>query len=270
MTYKLSRALAYRPELTDYSGFAQIDGEHPLQRCPNAYILYQVRRRTQGKLAFFNFSLAKEMGLLTEDHAEIINQELERIFLQTFSLQIINEYDVQNKVITKDEILPQQYMATRYLQLQHPDKRGLNSGDGRSIWNGLFSSKHGQWDITSCGTGATRLSPACNINKKFYQTGDPTVSYGCGLSDLDEGLSTLFFSEVLNRNHYSTERLLCIIEFPNKTGIHVRANKNLLRPGHVFRALKQGKKEELRPLLDYYIQRQVNNCEWENVPVKPE
>lgn len=41
----------------------------------------------------------------------------------------------------------------------------------------------------SCGTGATCLSPATHIFKKFFQTGDPSISYGCGYSDLDDGVT---------------------------------------------------------------------------------
>jgi len=88
-------------------------------------------------------------------------QALESTVLQTFSLQIVNEYDqLHGLTVTPAERRPGRYMATRYLQLQHPGRQGRTSGDGRSIWNGTVSWRGRQWDISSCGTGATRFSPA--------------------------------------------------------------------------------------------------------------
>src|SRR5690606_31988004 len=98
----------------------------------------------------------------------------------------------------------------------------------RTIWNGTVEHQGVTWDISSCGTGGTRLSPACNINKKFYQTGDPSISYGCGYAEVSEGMETLIFSEVLNQNKFRTERLLAIIEFDKGLSINVRAYSNLL------------------------------------------
>jgi uncharacterized protein YdiU (UPF0061 family) len=166
----------------------------------------------------------------------------------------------------KEDIRSKTYMATRYLQLQHPCKKGTTSGDGRSIWNGQVNHKGKSYDVSSCGTGATKLSPACNINKKFYQTGDPTVSYGCGYSEKDEGLSSLFFSEVLAKNGLETERVLAIIEFPKGLAINVRVHENLLRPSHMFNHLKQNNLPTLKKVVDYYIERQIKNKVWKNVP----
>jgi hypothetical protein len=254
-----------------YAKFRDINGSHPLKSAvPEAVVEYQVRTRHGGQVAFFNFELAKEIGLIPENHPLELTKELKEEILKTFSIVIINEYDLMNNFnFPKEDIRPNTYMATRYLQLQHPCKKGTTSGDGRSIWNGQVSHKGKTFDISSCGTGATKLSPACNINKKFYQTGDPTVSYGCGYSEKDEGLSALFFSEVLAKNGLETERVLAIIEFQKGLAINVRVHENLLRPSHMFNHLKQNNLPTLKRMVDYYIDRQVKNKIWKNLPCDP-
>jgi hypothetical protein len=247
-----------------YPAFSRINGEHPFKtQVPGGRVEYKARYRKGGKVAFFNFTLAKEMGLLNKNHPEVLNPELEREILETFSLTIINEYDVINNIkFPEEEIHPNTYMATRYLQLQHPDKSGRTSGDGRTIWNGHIRNNGVTWDISSCGTGGTKLSPACNINKKFYQTGDPSISYGCGLAEVSEGLETLFFSEVLHNNGFKTERVLAILEYDKGIAINVRANPNLLRPSHFFGHLKQGNLATLKQVADCFIERQIANKAW--------
>ncbi len=251
-----------------YHRFDKIDGRHSLQKdVPRSHIKYKVSKRKGAKVSFFHFDLAKEIGLIPENHPEEINKNLRQKIIDTFAIVIINEFDKLNeKKYDKSEISKHHYMATRYLQLQHTDNLGNSSGDGRSVWNGQISHKGKTWDLSSCGTGATRLSPATNKYKKFFETGDPAISYGCGYCDIDEGYESLFFSEVFHRNHYPTERILCILEYDNNTSIVVRANPNLLRPSHFFVHLKQNDKESLRQLIEYYIQRQEKNSEWENVP----
>ena len=246
----------------DISG---IDGSHPFQEMVHgSFVSYQARRRKKGKIAYFNFPLAKEMGLIPAYHEHELNPDLERDLLEAFCIQIINEYDLEHEPpFPKDELKDKLYMATRYLQLQHPDRIGLNSGDGRSVWNGSVLHKGQRWDVSSCGTGATCLSPAAAIHQKFYQTGDPSVSYGCGLSTVSEGLVDVLFSEILTKNRIETERVLCIVSFPDETGITVRAGKNLLRPSHFFNHLKQGQWHRLRDVSDYYIHRQVENGVWQ-------
>lgn len=247
-----------------YSKFNEINGEHPFKKnVPEAVVEYKVRTRHGGEVAFFNFDLAREIGLIPEDHPDELTKDLREQILHTFSIQIINEYDLMNNVkIAEEDVREHTYMATRYLQLQHPCKKGTTSGDGRSIWNGFVASKGKFWDISSCGTGATKLSPACNINKKFYQTGDPTVSYGCGYSEKDEGLSSLFFSEILAQNGLKTERVLAVIEFAKGIAINVRAHENLMRPSHMFNHLKQNNLPTLKKVVDYYIDRQFRNKAW--------
>src|SRR3989339_131291 len=255
-------------DVVDYLTFEQINGDHPLKHAvPNSFVEYNVRTRKGGRVAFFNFNLAKIMGLIPENHKHELNLALEEKILNTFSLVIINEYDQINNIkFDETSIRSNKYMATRYLQLQHPNKRGKTSGDGRSIWNGYFSHGGQIWDISSSGTGATCLSPATSLNNKFYQTGDPNISYGCGYSELDEGMSALFFSEVLAQNSINTERVLAIIEFPGGISINVRAQKNLLRPSHFFRFLKLNDLDGLRAITDYYIERQIKNKLWSKIP----
>jgi hypothetical protein len=251
-----------------YRAFERIDGSHPMREAGgDCFVDYRVRTRHGGKVAAFNFTLAREMGLISKGHPDQLTPELERAILETFSVVIINEYDIEHGTqFPKGDIRDGACMATRYLQLQHPNKQGKTSGDGRSIWNGHISHNGKTWDLSSCGTGATRLSPATHIHKKFWKTGDPSISYGCGYSDLDEGLSTLFFSEILHKNKLPTERVLAVIEYPKSIAVTVRAHHNLLRPSHLFAQLRQGNLTALKALVDYYITRQELNGEWKGIP----
>ncbi len=251
-------------KLDAYSKFKSLDGNHSFkQAVPGGYVDYQVRTRRPGKVLYFNFNLAKEMGLIPIDHPHQLNRELSKVLLQTFGIQVINEWDKLHKIpILKKDIRPKQYMATRYLQLQHPDKRGTTSGDGRGIWNGQVTSNGVTWDVSSCGTGATCLSPATAIQKKFFKTGDPSVSYGCGYADLSDGIAAALMSETFHRNGIKSERTLLLIEYPNKLSINVRAGKNLLRPSHFFHHFKQGNFERLKGSIDHFINQQISNGEW--------
>lgn len=257
-------------ERDPYALFGQIDGTHSLKSAvPDGYVDYQVRKRRGGKIAFFNFELAKEMGLIPADHPHRINPALAERLLDTFALVIINEWDLENnRRFPKEDIKPNRYMATRYLQLQHPSKKGKTSGDGRGIWNGEFRAKGVTWDISSSGTGATCLSPAVAIQKKFFRTGDPRVCYGSGYNTVDDGFNTALMSEVFHLNGVPTERTLVIVEFPGGSSINVRASRNLLRPSHFFHHLKQGNLESLRNSIDYFIERQIANGEWSHPPVR--
>ncbi len=251
-----------RPEL-NYDHFDKINGQHPWQKAvPEGYVLYNVRSRTKGKVIYFNFDLAKEMGLVDSNHPEVISNELEQKLLETFAIQIINEYDILHKTpIPPEDIKPNKYMATRYLQLQHPSRTGKTSGDGRSIWNGTWKNLGKTWDLSSCGTGATSLSPATAKSKNFFRTGDLSVSYGCGYADVSDSLETAIFSQILHQNGTPTERSLCVIEFPKKLALNVRVSENLLRPSHLFNHLKQSNLEALQRAFDYYIERQMDNSD---------
>ncbi|HEY7086764.1 MAG TPA: protein adenylyltransferase SelO family protein [Tepidisphaeraceae bacterium] len=250
-----------------YERLKNLDGRHPWRGvCPDGYVDYRARRREGGKVVYFNFDLAIEMELIPANHARRITRELERAVLETFALQIINEYDLSRgqSEIDEESIRPHPYMATRYLQLQHKDKRGLTSGDGRGIWNGSVRTHRGiTYDISSRGTGATCLSPGAQLANGPVKTGDDSWGYSCGTADLDEGLATAVMSEIFHRNGFPTERTLAVIDFPGEgTAIGVRASPNLIRPAHIFRYLKQGRHAELKASFDYFIERQVRNREW--------
>lgn len=246
-----------------YARFSEIDGSHPYREAvPDGFVDYPARLRHGGEVYYFNFNLAREMGLLEPEHPDQLTADLKDAILHTFSIQIINEYDIEHKTpVDPDDIKPGTYMATRYLQLQHPNKQGTTSGDGRSIWNGCYTGPEHTWDISSGGTGATRLSPASAQQGVFFKTGDKNVSYGCGLADLVEGLGTALNSEIMHHNGITTERTLAVIAFKDGTAINVRAAKNLLRPAHFFGFLKQGRLEPLQGAIDYYIERQISNGE---------
>ncbi|MFQ5712989.1 MAG: protein adenylyltransferase SelO family protein [Candidatus Scalinduaceae bacterium] len=256
----------------DYPCFSKIDGRHPFKNAvPNGFVDYSVTTRRGGEVFYFNFDLAKEIGLVPKNHQHSLNKNLCKAILDTFSLKIINEYDIIHKTpIPKKEIRPYKYMATRYLQSQHPGRTGLTSGDGRGIWNGFYKGKNAIWDISSCGTGATKLSPATAIENKFFKTGDDNVPYGCGRADLLDGVSAAIMSEIFHHNKILTERTLAIIAFNKGTSINVRAYKNLLRPAHFFHHIKQGNYEELKGAIDYYINRQVESGDWPAIkdPIK--
>ena len=100
---------------------------HPWREVsPDAYVDYGARTRHGGKVFYFNFELAKEMGLIGRRHPHRLNGDLAKAILDTFSLVIINEYDLEHRrQYPAQDLRPHKYMATRYLQCQHPSKKGL-------------------------------------------------------------------------------------------------------------------------------------------------
>jgi hypothetical protein len=240
---------------------AKIDGRHPLQTVVDDFqVGYHVRYRKGGKLAYFNVDLAVEMGLVDSKSSLPSQAKLEKVVLDTFALQIINEYDIENKTsFDPKEVRKHPRMATRYLQLQHANKQGKQSGDGRSIWNGYFTAKGRTWDVSSCGTGATSLSPAASELGRSIKTGDKDVCYGCGYADFYDGLAGVLMSEIFHKNGTPTERTLAVIRFEGGKSINVRVSQNLLRPAHMFRYLKLGDHANLKKLCDYFIDREIKN-----------
>ena len=111
-----------------YSKFQKIDGTHPWRDVsPNGYEDYPVRYRKRRGVIFFNYSLAREMGLIPQRHPSKINAKLEEAILNTFSIQILNEHDwINKKRFPKDGFENRLYMATRYLQTKHENKQGNN------------------------------------------------------------------------------------------------------------------------------------------------
>lgn len=239
------------------SALHQLDGSHPFRdAAPDGYVDYAVRRRKGARVFLFNFAFAREMGILSEDAPDVLDRRLRDDILRAFSLQIVNEYDIEHDPRAMRRTGPRRYMATRYLQLQHPGRRGATSGDGRSIWNGMLRTRRGSWDVSSCGTGATRLSPATAIHGRHFRTGDPSVSYGCGRASLWDALCAALMSESLHANGIPTERTLAILEYGDGSCVAVRAHPNLLRPAHLFLWLKQGDHRRLRAAVDYYLERE--------------
>lgn len=250
-----------RPREASYEAFEQLDGTHPwMNIMPDGFVAYHVRELSNAKIAYFNFPLAKEMGLIATNHPEAMNAELAAQVLKTFAIQIINEYDLKKGHLKGPaNIKPNKFMATRYLQLQHPSKKGHTSGDGRCIWNGQLSFQGQTWDVSSRGTGVTCLAPGSVEAGKPLQTGKETFGYGCGLAELDELIGAAILAESFHLQGISTERVLTVIDLGNGVGIGVRAGKNLFRPAHLFLYLKQGRIEELTKATDYLIQEQIKN-----------
>jgi uncharacterized protein YdiU (UPF0061 family) len=253
-----------------YEKFDELDGRHPWRDVsPDGYVDYQARYRPHGRVLYFNFPLAKELGLIPPDRSATINKDLEQVILNTFSLQIINEHDLEHcRKYPPETIKPHPFMATRYLQTQHRNRQGKTSGDGRSIWNGYLKTEKLTFDISSRGTGATILSPGAQEVNENVATGDQSHGYSSGLADLDEMLGSAVMSEIFYRQGIPTERCLTVIGFPDTTAIGVRSAPNLIRPAHMFRYLKQGRHQELKASVDYFIDREIENGFWQ-VPSAP-
>lgn len=252
----------------EYGAFDQLDGEHPWSaRVPEGMILYPVRTLSGGKVSYFNFDLAKEMGLLPKHHPHQLNKNLTNKILQTFCLRIINEYDQEHGMrYPMSTLKSKKYMATRYLQLQHTDKTGRTSGDGRCIWNGIVINKGQIWDVSSRGTGVTALAPGVVQAGRPLQSGNNEHGYGCGMAEIDELFGAAILAEIFHRNGIPTERVLAIVDLGKGIGIGVRAAPNLIRPAHLFLYLKQGKLDILKRAVDYFIDRQYANKTWDIRP----
>lgn len=244
-----------------YKNFLKLNGDHPWRDVsPEGYVDYPVRYRKGGRVLHFNFSLAREMGLIPRDHPSEMTPELEEIILQTFSLRIINEYDrLRRNRICNHTVKEHHYMATRYLQCQHKNKKGRTSGDGRSIWNGCIRRGRITFDVSSCGTGVTILSPGAQEAGHPVRTGESRYGYASGLADLDEMFGAAVMSEIFYRSGIPTERCLTVIDFKDNTSIGVRTAPNLIRPAHIFRYVKAGCRKELKASLDYFLRRQEEN-----------
>lgn len=247
-----------------YSAFDRLNGDHPWRSAlPNGSVPYRVRELGVGEIAYFNFAMAKEMGLIPSDHPHQMTEGLKKKLVKTFALQIINEYDEQvGRKFDSSQVKPNTYMASRYLQLQHADKKGKSSGDGRGIWNGVIEFRGRIWDVSSRGTGVTCLAPGAVQAKRPLETGGTEFGYGCGKAEIDELYGAAIMAEVMHLQGIPTERVLCVIDLGGGYGIGVRAAPNLLRPAHLFLYLKQGRRAELQAGFDYFIQRQIKNGRW--------
>jgi hypothetical protein len=258
------RATAPATETVSYQNFDQLNGQHPwMTAIPDGFVPYRVRELGTGEVSYFNYVLAKEMGLISPDHPHIMTESLKMKIRETFSLQIINEYDeLSKRRIDPKTIKPNKYMASRYLQLQHSNRQGKTSGDGRGIWNGTMSFRGKTWDVSSRGTGVTCLAPGAVEANRPLKTGATDYGYGCGQAEVDELYAAAILAEILHLQGISTERVLCIIELGKGYGIGVRAAPNLLRPAHLFMYLKQSRYSDLKAGVDYFLNRQTANGRW--------
>lgn len=247
-----------------YFRFDKLNGSHPWQsEMPENCLLYPVRELPGGKVAWFNFNLASEMGLIPKNHPFKMTKKLSKKILETFCIRIINEFDQENNIVYPPKtIKPKKYMATRYLQLQHSDKTGRTSGDGRCVWNGTIQHKGTTWDVSSRGTGVTTLAPGAVQAGTHLESGNTDFGYGCGLAEIDELYGSAIMSEIMHHNSIRTERMLAIVDIGGGCAIGVRAEKNLFRPAHLFMYLKQENHESLKKATDFLIERQSNNGEW--------
>ncbi|MDB5106058.1 MAG: hypothetical protein JWP91_3747 [Fibrobacteres bacterium] len=230
---------------------------------------YPARCRPGGRVLYFNFPLARELGLIPSRHVDRMNARLEAKILETFAIQIVNEYDSAHPELMKGARLkPKPYMATRYLQLQHKDKCGRTSGDGRSVWNGSIEADGIRFDVSSRGTGATILSPGASQANRPLPTGETGFGYASGTADLDEMLGSALMSEIFYREGIPTERCLTVIDFGDGSSVGVRTAPNLVRPAHLFRYLKMNRHAELKRAMDYFLDRQEKNGFWK-LPADP-
>src|SRR5579871_4763762 len=101
-----------------YAGFRQLNGAHPWQEAvPTGFVLYRVREIKRANVTYFNFDLAREMGLIPEDHPNEMTPQLETEIRSAFAIQIINEYDQKHRPHMVKQAIPNRtHMATRYLQ----------------------------------------------------------------------------------------------------------------------------------------------------------
>jgi len=246
----------------------RIDGSHPFKRrVPGGHVDYPARRVRGCEVVYVNFDLARTMGLIPPDHPDRLTPALERAVLDAFAIQIVNEHDAAHgAAVPEADRMPGTYMATRYLQLQHPDRVGRQSGDGRSVWLGTVRHRGTTWDVSACGTGVTRLCPATAETGRFFATGNDDADYACGTASLADGFEALLMSETFLANGIATERVLAILRRPDGFAINVRAARNLLRPSHFFVHLKQGNLAALRGVAGSFVDRQVDNGAWSAVP----
>ena len=244
-----------------FARLRSIDGRHPYrERIPDGHVPYAARRMHGSRVVFWNHALAREMGLVPEEHPDRLTPELAEALLDAVSVRSINEYDLERKRrFARGTRLDRTYMATRYLALQHPGRTGKTSGDGRSVWNGTVTHGGQTWDVTSCGTGVTRLCPATATEAVFLRTGNDDADYGCGTATVQEGLIAALMSETFHRNGIATERVLAVLELSDGFAVNVRAGRNLLRPSHFFVHLKQHRREALAAAADCFIERQIAN-----------
>ena len=100
------------------------------------------------------------MGLIPADHPHSLNKDLEQAILETFSLQIINEYDLKlGKKYSPETVKPHPFMARVTCKLNIATNKARLQEMAEA--SGMVTCKASKltFDISSRGTGATILSP---------------------------------------------------------------------------------------------------------------
>src|SRR5262245_940084 len=94
----------FRRSCCDYRHFRDLDGSHPFREAvpENGFVDYEARRVPGTEVVYFNFALAREMGLIPRDHPDRLGKRLESAILDTFAIQIINEYDLSHGLAIAD------------------------------------------------------------------------------------------------------------------------------------------------------------------------
>ena len=72
----VSKILGRQTTTESYENFDFLNGYHPWQdKMPKGYVAYPVRQLDRGEVLYFNFALAKEMGLIAQNHPNQLNQK---------------------------------------------------------------------------------------------------------------------------------------------------------------------------------------------------
>ena len=96
----------------EYSKFEKRDGSHAFKKAvPDGFVDYAARRLPGGEVVWFNFDLARRIGLLPASHPDTLNARLRRKILDTFCLTIINEYELDRGRTYDKDRLPGTYMV---------------------------------------------------------------------------------------------------------------------------------------------------------------
>lgn len=242
----------------DYAAFRALDGAHALRRAvPHGYVDYHAHPMPGSQVVYFNYELAREMGLISASHPDRMTRGLRQALVDTFAIRIVNEQHARRDPGAHRGARGP-YMATRYLQMQHPGRTGRTSGDGRGIWLGSVTSDRGAWDVSACGTGSTRLCPATAWTGRHYKTGSRVAAYGCGTASVFEGVIAALQSASFRRNGIGTERVLAVMGLPDGLGVTVRAYPSLLRPAHFLVWLRQRDLRALRGVAELFWNRHAS------------
>ena len=81
-----------------YESFETINGNHSLREAiPDGYVDYPVRTRQGGSVFYFNFDLARDMGLIDRNHPDEMTPQLRDKILETFTATNVITYDSSTK-----------------------------------------------------------------------------------------------------------------------------------------------------------------------------